>query len=94
MLGALDIEPVAVGSTVSRLKRNRVLVNHSSGDAAFHSLFEDMLDGQMTALLAEGMNTSFGMIGIYLVVVGIICVLMLNSDKTARSLQSRFVFNG
>lgn len=49
---------------------------------------------EMTELLAQGMNTSFGMIGIYLVVVGVICVLMLNPDRTARKLQAGFSFTG
>ncbi len=49
---------------------------------------------EMAALLAQGMNSSFGMIGIYLVVVGIFCVLMLNPDRTARKLQTGFTFTG
>lgn len=49
---------------------------------------------EMAGLLAQGMNSSFGMIGIYLVVVGIFCVLMLNPDRTARNLQTRFTFTG
>ncbi|WP_417372796.1 MFS transporter [Glutamicibacter protophormiae] len=49
---------------------------------------------EMAGLLAQGMNTSFGMIGIYLVVVGIFCVLMLNPDRTARKLQTSFTFTG
>lgn len=49
---------------------------------------------EMAALLAQGMNSSFGMIGIYLVLVGIFCVLMLNPDSTARKLQARFTFTG
>lgn len=47
---------------------------------------------EMAARLADGMNSSFGLIGIYLVVVGIICVLFLNPDRTAASLQKKFVF--
>ncbi|MEG1444925.1 MULTISPECIES: MFS transporter [Micrococcaceae] len=49
---------------------------------------------EMAELLAQGMNASFGMIGIYLVVVGIFCVLMLNPDRTARKLQTSFTFTG
>ncbi|MBO1267938.1 MFS transporter [Arthrobacter cavernae] len=49
---------------------------------------------EMAARLADGMNSSFGSIGLYLVVVGIICVLFLNPDRTASSLQKKFVFNG
>ncbi|MGO2621269.1 MFS transporter [Glutamicibacter ardleyensis] len=49
---------------------------------------------EMASLLAQGMNSSFGMIGIYLVVVGIFCVLMLNPDRTARKLQTEFTFTG
>ncbi|MGH3653086.1 MFS transporter [Glutamicibacter sp.] len=49
---------------------------------------------EMAGLLAQGMNASFGMIGIYLVVVGIFCVLMLNPDRTARKLQTSFTFTG
>lgn len=49
---------------------------------------------EMATLLAQGMNASFGMIGIYLVVVGIFCVLMLNPDRTARKLQTKFTFTG
>ncbi|MBM7767916.1 MFS transporter [Glutamicibacter nicotianae] len=49
---------------------------------------------EMAGLLAQGMNTSFGMIGIYLVIVGIFCVLMLNPDRTARKLQTSFTFTG
>lgn len=49
---------------------------------------------EMAGLLAQGMNSSFGIIGIYLVVVGIFCVLMLNPDRTARKLQTRFTFTG
>jgi MFS family permease len=47
---------------------------------------------EMAARLADGMNSSFGLIGIYLVVVGIVCVLFLNPDRTAASLQKKFVF--
>ncbi|MFL4472832.1 MFS transporter [Paeniglutamicibacter sp. MACA_103] len=49
---------------------------------------------EMASLLAQGMNSSFSMIGIYLVVVGVICVLLLNPDRTAERLQTRFAFNG
>lgn len=49
---------------------------------------------EMAALLAQGMNSSFAMIGVYLIVVGIICVLLLNPDRTAEKLQTRFAFNG
>ncbi|HJX78442.1 MFS transporter [Glutamicibacter sp.] len=49
---------------------------------------------EMSALLAQGMNSSFGMIGIYLVIVGVFCVLMLNPDRTARRLQTKFTFTG
>ncbi|MFJ6419286.1 MFS transporter [Paeniglutamicibacter sp. NPDC091659] len=49
---------------------------------------------EMAGLLGQGMNSAFGMIGIYLVVVGIICVLLLNPDTTAKRLQARFAFNG
>lgn len=49
---------------------------------------------EMASLLAQGMNSSFSMIGIYLVLVGVICVLLLNPDRTAERLQTRFAFNG
>ncbi|MBV1779020.1 MFS transporter [Paeniglutamicibacter sp. ABSL32-1] len=49
---------------------------------------------EMASLLAQGMNSSFSMIGIYLIVVGVICVLLLNPDRTAERLQTRFAFNG
>jgi sugar phosphate permease len=49
---------------------------------------------EMASLLAQGMNSSFSMIGIYLVIVGVICVLLLNPDRTAERLQTRFAFNG
>ncbi|MCU1433462.1 MAG: transporter [Pseudarthrobacter sp.] len=48
---------------------------------------------EMAARLAAGMNSAFGLIGIYLVVVGIICVMFLNPDRTASSLQKKFAFS-
>ncbi|MCQ9165589.1 MULTISPECIES: MFS transporter [unclassified Arthrobacter] len=48
----------------------------------------------MITLLTHGMNTSFTMIGVYLVVVGIGCILLLNPDSTATRLQQRFACNG
>jgi len=48
----------------------------------------------MTQRLAEGMNSAFWMIGIYLIVVGLISVLLLNPDRTALRLQERFAYNG
>lgn len=48
----------------------------------------------MTQRLAEGMNSAFWMIGIYLIVVGLISVLLLNPDRTAFRLQERFAYNG
>ena len=44
MLGALGIEPPAVRSTVSRLKRNGVLVSRRDARAASYSLSADVLD--------------------------------------------------
>jgi len=49
---------------------------------------------EMSLLLAQGMNSSFGLIGIYLIVVGLGCVLLLNPDRTAHRLQTRFSFSG
>ncbi|MCG2623946.1 MFS transporter [Arthrobacter sp. I2-34] len=49
---------------------------------------------EMAARLAEGMNSAFWMIGIYLVLVGAASVLLLNPDRTASRLQERFAFNG
>ena len=49
---------------------------------------------EMAALLAEGMNSAFWMIGIYLIVVGVVSVLLLNPDRTASRLQEKFVYNG
>lgn len=49
---------------------------------------------EMAARLAEGMNTSFGLIGIYLVAVGVVAMLFLNPDRTASALQKKFVFDG
>ncbi|GLB69003.1 MFS transporter [Arthrobacter mangrovi] len=49
---------------------------------------------EMAALLAEGMNSAFWMIGIYLIVVGVGSVLLLNPDRTASRLQEKFVYNG
>ncbi|RAN70760.1 hypothetical protein B5P43_34840 [Bacillus sp. SRB_336] len=49
---------------------------------------------RMISLLTQGMNTSFTMIGVYLVVVGIGCILLLNPDSTATRLQQRFAYNG
>ncbi|WP_139004107.1 MFS transporter [Arthrobacter crystallopoietes] len=49
---------------------------------------------EMAARLAEGMNSSFWMIGVYLVVVGGISILLLNPDRTAVRLQERFAYNG
>lgn len=43
---------------------------------------------EMTARLAEGMNASFVYIGCYLVVVGLVSMLCLNPDRTARKLQA------
>lgn len=48
----------------------------------------------MAHLLATGMNSSFTLIGVYLIVVGIFCVIMLNPDRTARVLQAKFTFTG
>lgn len=48
----------------------------------------------MTQRLAEGMNSAFWMIGIYLILVGLISVLLLNPDRTALRLQKRFAYNG
>lgn len=44
MLGALGIEPPAVRSTVSRLKRNGVLVSRRDGNTAGYRLSADVLD--------------------------------------------------
>ncbi|WP_411734732.1 PaaX family transcriptional regulator C-terminal domain-containing protein [Paeniglutamicibacter sp.] len=44
MLGALGIEPPAVRSTVSRLKRNGVLVSRRDAHAASYCLSADVLD--------------------------------------------------
>lgn len=49
---------------------------------------------EMAARLAEGMNSAFWMIGIYLMLVGVASVLLLNPDRTASRLQERFAFNG
>lgn len=49
---------------------------------------------EMAGLLGQGMNSAFGMIGIYLIVVGTICIFLLNPDTTAKRLQQRFAFNG
>lgn len=49
---------------------------------------------EMAGLLADGMNSSFTLIGIYLTIVGIFCVILLNPDSTARRLQEKFSFNG
>ncbi len=49
---------------------------------------------EMALRLAEGMNSAFWMIGIYLMVVGVISVLLLNPDRTAMRLQERFAYNG
>lgn len=48
---------------------------------------------EMVAALTDGMNSSFWMIGIYLLIVGAASVLMLNPDRTADRLQ-RFTYNG
>lgn len=48
----------------------------------------------MVARLTAGMDTSFWMIGVYLVAVGALSVLMLNPDRTATQLQERFAFKG
>lgn len=48
----------------------------------------------MVARLTAGMDTSFWMIGVYLVAVGALSVLMLNPDRTATHLQERFAFKG
>lgn len=45
-------------------------------------------DKFMLERLLEGMNTSFSYIGIYLVIVGVLAMIFLNPDKTARKLQS------
>lgn len=49
---------------------------------------------EMVELLKVGMNNGFTFIGIYLVIVGILSILLLNPDRTARTLQKKFVFNG
>ena len=49
---------------------------------------------EMAARLGAGMDTSFWMIGVYLVAVGALSVLLLNPDRTAARLQERFAFTG
>ncbi|EMY33149.1 hypothetical protein D477_016390 [Arthrobacter crystallopoietes BAB-32] len=49
---------------------------------------------EMAAKLAEGMNSAFWMIGVYLIIVGVISILLLNPDRTAGRLQEKFVYNG
>ncbi|BCT74363.1 MFS transporter [Sinomonas cyclohexanicum] len=48
----------------------------------------------MIARLTAGMDTSFWMIGAYLVAVGALSVLLLNPDRTAARLQEKFAFRG
>jgi MFS family permease len=48
----------------------------------------------MIARLTEGMDTSFWMIGAYLVAVGVLSIMLLNPDRTAARLQEKFAFNG
>lgn len=45
---------------------------------------------EMALRLAGGMNSSFLLIGAYLVVVGLLSLLLLNPDRTARRLQEKF----
>lgn len=49
---------------------------------------------EMASRLADGMNSSFILIGIYLTCVGLLSVVLLNPDRTARSLQKKFSFSG
>jgi hypothetical protein len=49
---------------------------------------------EMAARLGAGMDTSFWMIGVYLVAVGALSVLLLNPDRTGARLQERFAFRG
>lgn len=48
---------------------------------------------EMAAALTTGMNSSFWMIGIYLLLVGTASIFMLNPDRTAHRLQ-KFAYSG
>lgn len=85
LTGLASMGGVVAPAMVGMLMDNAGYVPAPKGTAA---------TAEMALRLAEGMNSAFWMIGIYLVIVGVISVLLLNPDRTALRLQERFAYNG